>query len=90
MIARSRTLSTALISAIGTVAIAATLVSPLPSHSAEAARTAPASALTAEEAISQIEGEDGVLRFEVAEDASRFVWAGGPVLRRATSIPWAR
>ena len=53
---------------------------PVASHGTEAARTAPASALTAEEAISQIEGEDGVLRFEVAEDASRFVWAGGPVL----------
>jgi hypothetical protein len=69
-----------LVSAVGAVAIAAMLVTPVPSHGAEAARTAPASALTAEEAISQIEGDDGVLRFEVAEDASRFVWAGGPAL----------
>jgi hypothetical protein len=80
MITRSRTLSSALVSAIAAVAIAATLASPVASHSPEAARTAPAAAMTAEEAISQIEGEDGVLRFEVAEDASRFVWAGGPVL----------
>lgn len=80
MMARSRTLSTALVSAVAAVAIVATLVTPLASPGTEAARTAPASALTAEEAISQIEGEDGVLRFEVAEDASRFVWAGGPVL----------
>jgi hypothetical protein len=80
MMARSRTLSTALVSAVAAVAIAAALVTPLASHSTEAARPAPASPLTAEEAISQIEGEDGVLRFEVAEDASRFVWAGDPVL----------
>jgi hypothetical protein len=80
MFARSRILPTALVSAIAAVAIAATIVNPITSHGAAAARTAPASALTAEEAISQIEDEDGVLRFEVAEDASRFVWAGGPVL----------
>ena len=80
MIARSRPLSTAVVSAVAAVAIAATWVNPVASEGTEAARTAPASALTAEEAISQIEGEDGVLRFEVAEDASRFVWAGGPVL----------
>ena len=80
MIARSHTLPTALVSAVAAVAIAATLAIPIASPGTEAARAAPTSALTAEEAISQIEGEDGVLRFEVAEDASRFVWAGGPVL----------
>jgi hypothetical protein len=80
MNARSRTISTALVSAVAIVAIAATLATPVASRSTEAAHTAPASALTAEEVISQIEGEDGVLRFEVAEDASRFVWAGDPVL----------
>jgi hypothetical protein len=80
MMARSRPLSTAVLSAVAAVAIAATVVTPLPSHGAEAARTAPASGLSAEEVISQIEDEDGVLRFEVAEDASRFVWAGNPVL----------
>ena len=38
------------------------------------------SALTADEAITQITGPDGVLRFDVAEDGSRFTWSGNPLL----------
>lgn len=37
-------------------------------------------ALSAQDAIAQITGEDGTLRFDVAEDATRFVWSGGPAL----------
>ncbi len=80
MIARSRTLSNALVGAVAAVAITATLVNPLATPGTDAARTAPASALTAEEAISQIEGEDGVLRFDVAENAIGYAWAGDPEL----------
>jgi hypothetical protein len=43
------------------------------------ATSAPA-AVTAEEAITQITDPDGVLRFEVAEDGTRFTWNGDPAL----------
>lgn len=46
--------------------------------SAAIALAAP-SALTAEEAIDQITGDDGTLHFDVAEDGKRFVWAAQPV-----------
>jgi hypothetical protein len=39
------------------------------------------SAMTAEQAIALIEGADGVLRFDMAENASNFAWAGDPELR---------
>ena len=38
------------------------------------------SAFTADEAIDLVTGTDGVLRFDVAEDHSRFVWDGNPPL----------
>jgi hypothetical protein len=38
------------------------------------------SAFTSDEAIQQITTADGTLRFDVAEDATRFIWAGGPAL----------
>jgi hypothetical protein len=44
------------------------------------AGAAPASSLTADEAIAQIEGEDGVLRFDIAENATNYAWAGEPAL----------
>jgi hypothetical protein len=37
--------------------------------------------VSAEQATSQIEAKDGVLRFDVAEDGSRFNWSGDPELR---------
>lgn len=37
-------------------------------------------ALALDDVIAQIEAEDGVLRFDVAEDATRFVWSGNPEL----------
>lgn len=36
--------------------------------------------VTAAQAIAQIEVEDGVLRFDVAEDGTRFSWSGDPVM----------
>lgn len=39
-----------------------------------------AAASTADEAIAQIEAEDGVLRFDVAENAIGYAWAGNPEL----------
>jgi hypothetical protein len=51
----------------------------------------PVSAFTAEEAIVQITGDDGVLRFEVAEDAKPYVWSGQPELvdgRPASATPF--
>jgi hypothetical protein len=50
-------------------------------HGGVAAKPSAApAAFTAEEAIDQITGPDGVLRFDVAEDGSRFVWSGNPPL----------
>lgn len=40
-----------------------------------ATTTAAPSALTAEEAIAQVTDDDGMMRFDVAEDGKRFVWA---------------
>jgi hypothetical protein len=42
--------------------------------------TAAPAALTADEAIAQIEDEDGVLRFDIAENATNYAWAGDPEL----------
>ena len=41
---------------------------------------ATAAAYTADEAIDLVTVSDGVLRFDVAEDHSRFVWDGNPAL----------
>jgi hypothetical protein len=43
-----------------------------------AASTAP-SALTAEQVLDQITDADGTVRFDIAEDGTRFVWADKPV-----------
>ena len=45
-----------------------------------AGATAPLTTLSADEAIAQIQGEDGVLRFDMAENATNFAWAGEPEL----------
>jgi hypothetical protein len=37
-------------------------------------------AIALDDVLAQIEAEDGVLRFDVAEDATRFVWSGDPEL----------
>jgi hypothetical protein len=81
MFATSRSKQTALFAAVAAVALAAaTLMNAPAAPGTTAARAAPASVLTAEEAIAQIEAEDGVLRFDVAEDAIGYAWAGDPEL----------
>ena len=45
-----------------------------------ATKSQPPSALTATEAIAQITADEGVLRFDVAEDGTRYVWSGDPKL----------
>ena len=44
-----------------------------------AAASKPTSQLDPADVIAQIIGDDGILRFDVAEDASRFIWAAQPV-----------
>jgi hypothetical protein len=44
----------------------------------QTARSVGPSALSATDAIAQITSTDGVLRFDVAEDAGRFAWSGDP------------
>jgi hypothetical protein len=61
------------IAALATMALAS-------SPGTRAAKTSGATAFTADEAIQQITGADGMLRFEVAEDHTRFAWAGDPEL----------
>ncbi len=59
--------------------------------SASGSQSTPASAFTAEEAISQITAEEGVLRFDVAENANPYVWSGQPELvdgRPANATPF--
>jgi hypothetical protein len=62
------------------MAMAVTLANPSASEGTTGARSAPAAVLTAEEAIELIESEDGVLVFEVAENAINYAWAGDPEL----------
>ena len=42
------------------------------------AATTPTVAMTADEAIALIEVEDGLLRFDVSENATNYAWAGDP------------
>ena len=76
---RKMVVSTAL---MGALAVASMLSPAIPTASGAqatpAAMPAP-SAMTADEAIAAITGADGVLRFDVAENMSRFVFADKPV-----------
>ena len=67
---------------VATLALAVLLFAVVPL--AHGTTQSPASVLpsvSAAQAIAQIEAEDGVLRFDVAEDGSRFNWSGDPELR---------
>lgn len=57
---------------------APTLLSSEANRAAAALAAAPL-ALTAEEALDQMTDDDGTIRFDVAEDGTRFVWADQPV-----------
>jgi hypothetical protein len=81
MHAMSRPKLTGLLAVLAVVAL--TVVASAGAH-APGGATAPANApltdLTADEAIALITGEDGMLRFDVAENATRFSWSGKPEL----------
>ncbi len=62
------------------VALAAAALAGAPAAAGSDEASPGATALSAEAAIARIAGEDGVLRFDVAEDATRFAWAGEPEL----------
>jgi hypothetical protein len=88
MRAISRTRTLAVIAAVAAMVMAGALISPSPSDGTAGAQVASAVAVTAEEAIELIEGENGVLSFEVAENATNFAWAGNPEL--VDGLPAAR
>lgn len=72
---------TRLLAAMAIIALAAlSLTATLPAQGAHPSAAFFAPMVTAEEAIAQVESEDGVLRFDVAEDGTRFVWSGDPEL----------
>jgi hypothetical protein len=77
MFRQSRRTLTSLVAggAIAALTLTAAFVPP----AAGRTTTAAPSAMSAEEAVAQITGEDGVIRFDVAEDGKRFVWADKPV-----------
>jgi hypothetical protein len=70
----------AVVGAVAVMVIAIPLVNPSASERTAGAQLAPAVVVTAEEAIGLIEGEDGVLSFDVAENATNYAWAGDPEL----------
>lgn len=65
---------------LGIIALGA-IAAALPTGSDAAATPAasPAAAMSAEEAVEAVTTEDGTLRFDVAEDATRFAFAPEPV-----------
>jgi hypothetical protein len=73
MFTQSRRTLTSLVTggAIAALTLAATFVPP----AAGRTTTAAPSAMSAEDAVARVTSEDGVIRFDVAEDGKRFVWA---------------
>jgi hypothetical protein len=81
MSTKSHRRSIRVIAILAVVALAGfALLSGPPRGTAGAPPAAAPSALTADEAIKQITGTDGVLRFDVAENATNYAWAGDPEL----------
>jgi len=81
MLTISRSRLTRLVALVATLALAVLLFAAVPV--AHGTTESPASVLppvSAAQAIAQIEAKDGVLRFDVAEDGSRFIWSGDPQL----------
>ncbi len=73
-------MSSRVLTVLAAVAITALGVVSRPAPSTATAPAAAFSAVTADEASKQITGPDGVLRFDVAEDGTRFTWNGDPAL----------
>jgi hypothetical protein len=80
MFTTSRSKTTGLLALIAVVVLSTfgLLTSSTVRGSDEAAKAAPPSTFTATEAIIQITADDGVLRFDVAEDGNRFLWSSDP------------
>jgi hypothetical protein len=69
-----------LILLMGVIALSAILaVLPTGSDAAATPAASPSAAMTAAEAVAAVTAEDGTLRFDVAEDATRFAFAPQPV-----------
>ena len=75
---RAKSLSVFALVALIALAVAAVAVAPA-TLGAQAPSEAAIAAVPADEAVAMITGDDGTLRFEVAEDATRFVWDDEPV-----------
>jgi hypothetical protein len=80
MVTTSRSVSVRLLVLFAVVACAAVAPVGRPARSAAQTPTAAVSAYSAEEAIKQVTGTDGVLRFDAAENATNYAWAGDPEL----------
>ena len=79
MFSSSRRNLTGLFAGAALTALAAVATMTAPAVGRAPATAALPSTLSAAEAVDQITGDDGVLRFDVAEDGKRFVWADKPV-----------
>src|SRR5690349_18964697 len=80
MVTASRSLSVRLVALVAVVAVAAVALAGHPARSTAKTPPAAVSAFSADDAVKLVTGGDGVLRFETAEDHSRYVWAGDPPL----------
>jgi hypothetical protein len=81
MHAMSRPKLTGLLAVLATLAMTVVALAGVPARGGAFAPSAgPPTKFSAAEAIAQITGPDGVLRFDVAENATRFAWSGKPEL----------
>jgi hypothetical protein len=80
MSTKSRSLSPRLVAVFAVVAVAAVTLVGHPVHGTAKSSAAAVSTFSADDAVKLVTGKDGVLRFETAEDHTRYVWAGNPPL----------
>ena len=77
---RTKTVSLfALLAVLTLIGVGASRAPAQDTAATPAAPARPAITISAEDAIAQVTADDGTLRFDVAEDVSRFVFAGAPV-----------
>jgi hypothetical protein len=80
MVTLLRSISIRFVVLFAVVMVAAVALVGSPGRSAASSPPAAVSNLTADQATKLITGSDGVLRFETAEDHSRYIWDGNPPL----------
>jgi hypothetical protein len=80
MFSTLRPMPTRLLALFAVVAIAAVALVGHPGRGTAKSSAAVVSAFTADDAVKLVTGADGALRFDVAEDGTRFVWSGNPAL----------